>query len=96
MRVLIIGGTGFIGSYALRRLLDDGHSVAVFHRGQSGSDLPREALRIIGDRRRLTEYGGEFDRFGPQVVLDMIPYVEDDARAAMVHGFDGSLRIFTD
>src|SRR6266545_3673797 len=77
MRVLIIGGTGFIGSYVLRRLLGEGHSVAVFHRGQTGSDLPREALRIIGDRRRLADYGGEFDRFGPQVVLDMIPYVEE-------------------
>lgn len=83
MRVLIIGGTGFIGSHVLRRLLGDGHSVAVFHRGQSGSDLPREALRITGDRRRLADYGGEFDRFGPQVVLDLIPYVEEDARALM-------------
>jgi nucleoside-diphosphate-sugar epimerase len=83
MRVLIIGGTGFIGSYVLLRLLGEGDSVAVFHRGQSGSDLPREALRIIGDRRRLADYGGEFDRFGPQVVLDMIPYVEEDARALM-------------
>src|SRR5262245_7735212 len=83
MRVLIIGGTGFIGSYVLRRLLGEGHSVAVFHRGQSGSDLPRGALRITGDRRRLAEYGGEFDQFGPQVILDMIPYVEEDARALM-------------
>src|SRR5215475_7438698 len=83
MRVLIIGGTGFIGSYVLRRLLGEGHSVAVFHRGQSGSALPREALRITGDRRRLADYGGEFDRVGPQVVLDMIPYVEEDARALM-------------
>jgi nucleoside-diphosphate-sugar epimerase len=83
MRVLIIGGTGFIGSYVLRRLLGEGHSVAVFHRGQSGSDLPREALHVIGDRRRLADYCGDFDRFGPQVVLDMIPYVEEDARALM-------------
>jgi nucleoside-diphosphate-sugar epimerase len=83
MRVLIIGGTGFIGSYVLRRLLGEGHSVAVFHRGQSGSGLPREALRITGDRRRLADYGGQLDRFGPQVVLDMIPYVEEDARALM-------------
>jgi nucleoside-diphosphate-sugar epimerase len=88
MRVLIIGGTGFIGSYVLRRLLGDGHSVAVFHRGKSGSDLPRDALRIIGDRRRLDDYAGEFDQFAPQIVLDMIPYVEEDARALMAtcHG----------
>src|SRR5262245_38085172 len=85
MRVLIIGGTGFIGSYVHRRLLGEGqgHSVAVFHRGQSGSDLPREALRITGHRRRLADYGGEFDRFGPQVVLDVYPYVEEEARAVM-------------
>lgn len=88
MRVLIIGGTGFIGSCVLRRLIGEGHSVAVFHRWLSGGDLPREALRIIGDRRRLADCGGEFDQFGPRVVLDMIPYVEEDARALMAtfHG----------
>src|SRR5499426_2802204 len=83
MRVLIIGGTGFIGPYRLRTLICGGHSAAVFYRGQSGSDLPRAGLRPLGARRRLAEYCGEFDRFGPQVVLDMIPYVEEDASALM-------------
>jgi nucleoside-diphosphate-sugar epimerase len=51
MRVLIVGGTGFIGPYVVRRLAAMGHEVAVFHRGTSGMALPVE--HIIGDWRDL-------------------------------------------
>ena len=40
MKVLIIGGTGFIGSYVTRRLSETGHTVTVFHRGRTGLPLP--------------------------------------------------------
>jgi UDP-glucose 4-epimerase len=32
MRILVTGGTGFIGSHLVKRLLDDGHAVAVLTR----------------------------------------------------------------
>ena len=35
MRILVIGGTRFIGPPAVRRLVEMGHEVTVFHRGQS-------------------------------------------------------------
>jgi uncharacterized protein YbjT (DUF2867 family) len=35
MRILMIGGTGSIGAHVLRHLLDEGHEVLVFHRGQT-------------------------------------------------------------
>jgi uncharacterized protein YbjT (DUF2867 family) len=35
MRVLVIGGTGFIGARVLRKLIDEGHEAMVFHRGQT-------------------------------------------------------------
>ena len=34
MRILVIGGTGFIGSHVLHNLLNRGHEVLVFHREQ--------------------------------------------------------------
>jgi uncharacterized protein YbjT (DUF2867 family) len=34
MRVLVIGGTGFIGSPLVRELLRAGNEVVLFHRGR--------------------------------------------------------------
>src|SRR5262249_29777530 len=88
MRILLVGATGFIGSHVLRWLLNEGHSTAIFHRGQTKPDLPRNVTRIIGDRQHLDDYISEFDRFAPHVVVDMIPYGEQAARAliAIFHG----------
>jgi nucleoside-diphosphate-sugar epimerase len=39
VRVLVIGGSGFIAPHVVRRLSDGGHEVAVFQRGQTKADL---------------------------------------------------------
>jgi nucleoside-diphosphate-sugar epimerase len=41
MKVLVVGGTNFIGPYAVRRLAEAGHEVAVFHRGRTGGSCRR-------------------------------------------------------
>ena len=41
MRILIIGGTIFIGKHVVRRLDERGHDVTLFHRGEhEAPDLP--------------------------------------------------------
>ncbi len=84
MRVLVIGGTGFVGAPVVRRLLDDGHAVAAFHRGESAGG----AETIRGDRRDLTSSREAFRRFSPDVVLDTIAYTEEEGRtlAAVFRG----------
>ena len=49
-RILIFGGTGFIGPHTVRYAVDRGHQVSIFTRGQSEADLPPEVERLVGDR----------------------------------------------
>jgi nucleoside-diphosphate-sugar epimerase len=83
MRILIIGGTRFSGPHVVRRLVDMGHQIALFHRGKTEADLPKGVKRILGDRRNLSDFSDEFGRFAPEVVLDVIPATEQDARIVM-------------
>jgi len=76
MRVLVIGGTGFIGPHRVRQLAQIGHSVAVFHRGSTTVDLPAE--HILGDRRDLARVRPRAD-----VVIDLILSSGAQARALM-------------
>jgi nucleoside-diphosphate-sugar epimerase len=79
MRVLVIGATGFIGLHVVRRLIEDGHAVTVFHRGETKADLPSEVNHISGDRENLASFETEFKTANPDVVLDMICYTEREA-----------------
>lgn len=88
MKVLAIGATGFIGSYVARRLTEQGHDVAVLHRGTS-VDIPADVQQIRGSRGALADVQPEVERFGPDVVLDVIPYTREHARELIdaVRGF---------
>jgi nucleoside-diphosphate-sugar epimerase len=83
MRVLVIGGTGFVGPPIVRRLVDRGHEVLCFHRGQTEADLPPEVVHIHDDRERLADHRPDLARFAPEVVLDTRPMAETQARALM-------------
>ena len=50
-RILILGGTGFIGPHQVRAAIARGHSVTVFNRGRRGSEgLPPGVEQLTGDR----------------------------------------------
>ncbi len=83
MRILIIGGTNFMGPLVVRFLSEQGNEVTVFHRGQTRADLPQGVQEILGDRRPLTNSAAELQRLAPEVVLDMIPLTEQDALEVM-------------
>jgi nucleoside-diphosphate-sugar epimerase len=79
MHVLLIGGTGFIGPWVVRRLVAAGHDVAVYHRGQTAADLPPSARHILGERADLPSRRAELAAFAPDVVLDMRAMTARDA-----------------
>jgi 2'-hydroxyisoflavone reductase len=49
-RILIFGGTGFIGPHTVRYAVERGHEVTIFTRGRSQADLPEQVERLVGDR----------------------------------------------
>ncbi len=50
LRILFLGGTGFLGPHTVRYALQRGHEVTLFNRGRSNTDLFPELETIIGDR----------------------------------------------
>lgn len=50
MRILILGGTIFLGRHLAALALERGHELTLFHRGQHGADLFPEAEHVHGDR----------------------------------------------
>lgn len=81
MKILIIGGTGFIGPHVIRHLQADGHEVTVFHRGNRV--LPSGVRQIIGDRNRLNEFRELFACEKFDVVIDFVLSSERQARDLM-------------
>src|SRR6266550_5785408 len=71
MRILLIGGNGFIGSLLASELRDSGHSIAIFHRGADESP-DKNVVRIQGDRNRLSDHLEQIQRFSPEVIVDLI------------------------
>jgi nucleoside-diphosphate-sugar epimerase len=89
VRILVIGGNGFIGSPLVRQLRQSGHDIAVFHRhafSPSG-----DVRQIQGDRNRLIEHRDEIAKFAPEIVIDLILSSGGQARELM-HSLSGIVR----
>ncbi|MDT7545178.1 MAG: hypothetical protein QOE99_1288 [Actinomycetota bacterium] len=50
MQILVLGGTSFVGRAIVEESLSDGHTVTLFSRGKTGTDLFPELNHRIGDR----------------------------------------------
>jgi len=70
MKILLIGGSGFIGQFAAQQLQPSGHHVTIFHRGKTGA--PHGTEEILGDRHFLQDHQSEFRRQKFDVVVDFV------------------------
>jgi 2'-hydroxyisoflavone reductase len=50
LKVLILGGTGFIGPHQVRYALSRGHEVTIFNRGRQPQEWPGHVEELLGDR----------------------------------------------
>ncbi len=95
MRVVVIGGTGHVGTYLVPRLVAAGHEVVTISRGQRQpyqSHAAWERVRQVTADREAEERAGSFGErlreLAPDAVIDMICFEEQSARQLVeaLHG----------
>jgi nucleoside-diphosphate-sugar epimerase len=74
--VLVLGGTRFLGPPTVRWLLDAGHEVTVFHRGDTEPPDAPDVEHIHGDFAAIAEHLPRLIALRPEVVLDVVPYID--------------------
>jgi 2'-hydroxyisoflavone reductase len=82
MKLLILGGTQFVGRYIVQSALDRSHEVTLFNRGKTNADLFPTVERLVGDRGSATTpsdlsalKGGKWD-----AVIDVNGYIPRQVR----------------
>lgn len=83
MKILVIGGSGFIGPFIVQQLLKKGHDVTVFHRGSAKPAFPEGVRQLFGNRNDLQAHRNEFKRAAFDVVIDIILSSERQATALL-------------
>jgi len=78
MRICVVGGTGNISTSIVRLLLDLGHDVTCFNRGQHGV-TPEGAKLIVGNRLERDSFEKTMQQEAFDAAIDMICFNREDA-----------------
>ena len=82
MRILVLGGTQFIGRHIVATLLAAGHTVSILSRGVSKDELPVEVERLRGDRDLGTKGLASLTGRTWDVCVDVSGYAPRQVRAS--------------
>ncbi len=101
MRVLVVGGTGHIGSYLVPRLLQAGHQVIVVARHAKPQYTPEplgwpQVHWVVADRRAEEEAGTwqqRMESIDADIVIDLIAFTPQQNRS-MMDAFGGRIDHF--
>src|ERR1700743_738779 len=92
MKVLVIGGTGYIGTHTVEELVRRRHDVAVFARGQTPTRVPADVQFIKGDRHQAEDLTAlrarPFD-----AIIDINAYTREETQT-LINAFDGRISRF--
>ena len=70
MHVLVVGGTGFIGTHLCRELHDRGHEVTALSRSLDSAALPSDVRIVMGDVTAYDSIQGAFE--GQDAVVNLV------------------------
>lgn len=76
MKILVTGGSGYIGSVVVKRLLERGHEIVVFDNLERGHlcNVDERAKLIAGDLRNVEDILGAMRKIVPDAVLHFAAY----------------------
>jgi len=87
MRVVIIGGTGHVGTFLVPRLVNAGHEVVCVSRRQRDPYHPNAAWSQVAhveiDRDKAEaqgDFGDQIRELAPDAVIDMICFTQESAK----------------
>jgi nucleoside-diphosphate-sugar epimerase len=83
MRVVVLGGTRFIGRAIVEELAAHGHELLVVHRGRSEPDDLPAARHLHIERRQLPQARPDLLAFAPEAAVDTFAMTAEDADLAL-------------
>ncbi len=83
LRLLVIGGTRFFGPAILRRALDHGHDVLVYHRGSLDPLRDRDVPHVHGSTLDIADHLSEIIKFRPDAAIDTTQFRADTTTAVV-------------
>ena len=100
MRVVVIGGTGHVGTYLVPRLVGAGHEVISVSRRQRAPYQPHAAWESVqqveidrGEAEQTGGFGKQIRDLAPDAVIDMICFTAESAKQ-LVEALRGQVRHF--
>jgi nucleoside-diphosphate-sugar epimerase len=75
MKVLVLGGSVFVGRHTVEHLIAAGHDVSVLNRGQTPSELPAGVTRLTADRTDMSAMRAALGTSEWDVVFDVSGFV---------------------
>lgn len=91
MRVLIIGGTKFIGRRIVEELVRRGDDVVLVHRGETEPPDLVECRHLHAPRASFESVAAEVKAFAPDAVIDTLAMTRADADVVLPHLPDAQL-----
>ena len=90
MKILVMGGSRFVGLHTVAELHAYGHEVTVFNRGVTPAEFPRGVRRLYGDRHDVAAMAAMFRDEEFDAIVDVSAYFLADVQS-MVDIFKGRI-----
>ncbi|MFP4082221.1 MAG: NAD-dependent epimerase/dehydratase family protein [Candidatus Aminicenantes bacterium] len=83
MKILIIGGTRFLGYHITKGLMERGHEITLFNRGKTPDDFGDRVQRIRGNRYDYENFYKTLKEEKFDAVVDTISFKAQDSQSAV-------------
>ena len=94
MKMVILGGTRFIGPFIVRGLIQRGHQVQVYHRGKTKCEFPDGVQDVTVDRTISGQTTTSLRENRPDAIIDTCGYWPEEIKEVVASGISLQHYIF--